>query len=480
MQLNGQIVVFSITIFNDVLGMLIMVLTGGENMELSEIIEMLQQEYPEKIVVDLTEYENEDHQTYKFLYEQLDVTHTQKMNEFGLVISDMQQFTKENAELEEQNRTLKEQLDKMNSSVWQLLDQFKNQVNREIVVSDVKTSRKFDQKIDAKSFMQTISTTPGIYGGKRPSWYTPLKRQLSRENMKRKNVSNTIGTLKNKLLFWKNMKTQSPDKAAAEYDNKRRDNILKLLQEECSNEEKYLKYFLLTPGLDREYLKTLQGAAQINVDANLVIALLEQPNDSYNREIIELYVSEIHKGTEYDLKQELAEELIRGEWCINAKVEGKETVFQLVPIDELNAVKEILCKISDYIDSEANGEVCANLAQIKKRGFMERFSITINSTDIDLFERYRSELGLTKSAFIRYLIAEHKNGVPDFLAFKEVIKQMAELNTYMKEFIINENFETNDKLLLFEKINTLMGVLKSAIDDCAKLAQSSKTDRNKK
>ena len=332
-------------------------------MELSEIIEMLQQEYPEKIVVDLTEYENEDHQTYKFLYEQLDVTHTQKMNEFGLVISDMQQFTKENAELEEQNRTLKEQLDKMNSSVWQLLDQFKNQVNREIVVSDVKTSRKFDQKIDAKSFMQTISTTPGIYGGKRPSWYTPLKRQLSRENMKRKNVSNTIGTLKNKLLFWKNMKTQSPDKAATEYDNKRRDNILKLLQEECSNEEKYLKYFLLTPGLDREYLKTLQGAAQINVDANLVIALLEQPNDSYNREIIELYVSEIHKGTEYDLKQELAEELIRGEWCINAKVEGKETVFQLVPIDELNAVKEILCKISDYIDSEANGEVCANLAQ---------------------------------------------------------------------------------------------------------------------
>lgn len=110
---------------------------------------------------------------------------------------------------------------------------------------------------------------------------------------------------------------------------------------------------------------------------------------------------------------------------------------------------------------------------------MERFSITMNSTDIDLFERYRSELGLTKSAFIRYLIAEHKNGVPDFLAFKEVIKQMAELNTYMKEFIINENFETNDKLLLFEKINALMGVLKSAIDDCAKLAQSSKTDRKK-
>ena len=340
-----------------------MVLTGGEIMELSEIIEVLQREYPEKVVVDLTEYENEDHQTYKFLYEQLNVTHTQKMNEFGLVITDMQQFTKENAELEEQNRTLKEQLDKMNSSVWHLLDQFKNQVNREIVVSDIKTDRKPERRINVDSFVQTISTVPGIYGGKRPSWYTPLKRQLSRENMKQKNVSNTMEILKNKLLFWKNMKTRLPEKAAAEYDNKRRDNILKLLQEECSNEEKYLKYFLLTPGLDREYLKTLQGAAQINVDANLVIALLEQPNDSYNRDIIELYVSEIHKGTEYDLKQELAEELIRGEWSVKAKVNGKETVFQLVPIDELNAVKEMLCKISNYIDTESNGEVCAKLAQ---------------------------------------------------------------------------------------------------------------------
>lgn len=355
--------VFSITILNAILGMLIMVLTGGEIMELSEIIEVLQREYPEKVVVDLTEYENEDHQTYKFLYEQLNVTHTQKMNEFGLVITDLQQFTKENAELEEQNRTLKEQLDKMNSSVWHLLDQFKNQVNREIVVSDIKTDRKPERRINVDSFVQTISTVPGIYGGKRPSWYTPLKRQLSRENMKQKNVSNTMEILKNKLLFWKNMKTRLPEKAAAEYDNKRRDNILKLLQEECSNEEKYLKYFLLTPGLDREYLKTLQGAAQINVDANLVIALLEQPNDSYNRDIIELYVSEIHKGTEYDLKQELAEELIRGEWSVKAKVNGKETVFQLVPIDELNAVKEMLCKISNYIDTESNGEVCAKLAQ---------------------------------------------------------------------------------------------------------------------
>ena len=353
-------------------------------MELSEIVETIHKEYPDKVVVDISEYENEDHQTYKFLYEQLSTTHTQKMNEFGLVISDMQRFAKENADMEEQNKMLQNQLDKMESSAWNLLDQFKNEINREIIVSDVKTDKKVDQNVDVESLAQTISTVPGIYGGKRPSWYTPLKKQLSRENIKNKNVNNTICTLKNVLQFWKKNKSQSPEKTATEYDNKRKSNILELLQEDCSNEEKYLKYFLLTPGLDKEYLKTLQGAAQINIDANLVIALLEQPNDSFNREIIELYVSEIHKGTEYDLKQELAEELIRGEWSISAKVDGKEKTFQLVPIDELNSVKELLNKISDFLGPEANGEVCAKLAQTSLDAF-ETDIVPENKLSVDEF-----------------------------------------------------------------------------------------------
>lgn len=349
--------------------MLVIVLAGGAIMELSEIVELIHQEYPDKVLVDLSEYENEEHQTYKFLYEQLNEIHAQKINELGLVVSDVQKFTKENAELEEQNKLLQDQVNTMKSSAWKLLDKFKAQVDQEIIVSDIRSAPK-NKSIDAESFVNTISSVPGIYGGKRPSWYTPLKNQLSRENVKKKNVGNTIGTLKNKLSFWKglrqigaNHKKQSFDKIATAYDEDRKNSILELLHENCSNEEKYLKYFLLTPGIDQEYLKTLQGAAEINLDANLVIALLEQPSESFNREVIELYVSEIHKGTEYDLKQELAEELVQGKWNIHAKVNGKEEMFQLVPIDELKAVKEMLNKISDHLASEANGELCANLAQ---------------------------------------------------------------------------------------------------------------------
>lgn len=40
-------------------------------MELTEITNILQQEYPDKVIVDLSEYESKEHQTYKYLFEQL-------------------------------------------------------------------------------------------------------------------------------------------------------------------------------------------------------------------------------------------------------------------------------------------------------------------------------------------------------------------------------------------------------------------------
>lgn len=107
---------------------------------------------------------------------------------------------------------------------------------------------------------------------------------------------------------------------------------------------------------------------------------------------------------------------------------------------------------------------------------MERFTVTMNSEDIDLFERRRAELGFSKSAFIRYLIAAHENNIPDFIQHKELIKQMAELNTHMREIVINNQIDTTQKIIISEKIEALNTDVKTLIKNCAKLAQ---TDREK-
>lgn len=77
-------------------------------MELIEIINILQQEYPNKVIVDLSEYESEEHQTYKYLFEQLSQKYAEKLNEVGMLATDQQNYEKEIAELSQKNASLAE------------------------------------------------------------------------------------------------------------------------------------------------------------------------------------------------------------------------------------------------------------------------------------------------------------------------------------------------------------------------------------
>lgn len=334
-------------------------------MNLDEIKTLLQEIDPNKIIVDIDEFEREDHQTYKWLYENLNQNHDQTLAELNSVIFEKQNAEREASELSAHIQELKDTIAALTTSNTELLAMVEKYVKQEIIVTDIATDPPVEEKnkIHPEQFVGSISERPGVYDGKRAGWFIPIKQELSKENVRQKNVAATSDTLKDRLLFWKKHKGKQDSAVMAEYEKNRKNNIIELLQSSCSNQEKYLKYFLLTPGLDRDFAKTLQGASDIGLNANLVIALLEQPNDMYNKEIIEMYISEIHRGTEYNLKQELAEELVKGEWSIVAKINGKSARFQLVPIEELDALKVKIEAIASQLSVSANGEVCANLAQ---------------------------------------------------------------------------------------------------------------------
>jgi hypothetical protein len=306
--------------------------------------------------------ETDDHQSYRYLYEKLREKHDMLTKEYDGLIADYHIKERETAELIQNNELLKSKNELLNKSIKEMTETLKKYMEQGIMVSEVIPTPKIaGDAIDTEWFAGSISSHPGVYGGKRPSWYTPITNELSRSNIKRKNVENTSGILKDKLLFWKMAKGKDKETIKDEYDARRKDNILKLLHSNCSNQEKYLKYFLLTPGLDSEYVKTLQGASDMNLNANLIIALLEQPNDMYNRDIVELYVSEVHKGTEYDIKQELANELVRGEWSIKAVINGEAKRMQLVPIEEFEDLK---FRIDSICGSETDEKVSENECEL--------------------------------------------------------------------------------------------------------------------
>lgn len=94
---------------------------------------------------------------------------------------------------------------------------------------------------------------------------------------------------------------------------------------------------------------------------------------------------------------------------------------------------------------------------------MEKFTVSMYETDVDLFELKRAELGMSKSAFIRLLLAEHDNRVPPFMKYKELINSISELNTSVKELLLLESMTDIDKLHLIEQIKILNETFQKAI-----------------
>lgn len=94
---------------------------------------------------------------------------------------------------------------------------------------------------------------------------------------------------------------------------------------------------------------------------------------------------------------------------------------------------------------------------------MERMTVCMSSNDIDLFERKRSELGMSKSAFIRFLIAEHEKEIPSSIKYKEIIDKLAEANTILNEILISEKFDTSVKILLDEKFKEVSALFKEKL-----------------
>lgn len=83
---------------------------------------------------------------------------------------------------------------------------------------------------------------------------------------------------------------------------------------------------------------------------------------------------------------------------------------------------------------------------------MERFTVTMSVSDIDNFERERAKQGMNKSAFIRFLMAEHENAVPSFLKNKEIVTVVSELNNTIKTLLLQNTLSDADKLKVFEEI----------------------------
>lgn len=360
-------------------------------MELSEIIEALNEVEPDKVIVDISEYESPDKQTYKFLYENLIQKFDELTNEFNALLVDQQNSVRDLADASARIDSQNEEISNLKKLINSKINIFLSNFCKEVVVSDIESFNKNaspeENKISPDCLVDSISSKPAVYKNKRPSFFIPLDTDiLSRENVIDKNKKHTAGILKDRFKFIRKLNKHeiSNQEAADEYDAVRYNNIKELLVSNCSNEEKYLKYILLSPGINKEFIQVIEKASKLNLNANLIISLLEQRTEMFNEEVIELYTSQLYKSNEYNLKQELAEELIKGDWVIYAEVNNKKQLFQLVPIDELKDINNKLDTIIKILSDDTFS--CAESAQENKLDDIQDYYKSENNDLIDLPE----------------------------------------------------------------------------------------------
>ena len=330
-----------------------------EELSLDDIISIVSEQYPDYVVVKASDYEADSKESYKFLYEYTFEELTKCKEDLHNMISDKDNIERDYVELNAAYQKDKKILDSLSVNNESLIAFINQYISSDISVSDVAAVNSTGEKIETMSFHisdpEELSDNPGIYEYKRPSWFTPLQKEMNKQNIVYKNVSNTKNNFVSRLISLKKLNMRDfVRKAAFEYDQERKQNIAKILMSSCSNEEKYFKYILFTPGLSKDFQNILFSASELGLDANVVIELLEQPKESFNKEVIESFVSEVRKGTEYNLKQELAEDLVKGGWYVSVTENGIKKKLQLVPMDEINDIKEKLENISKIFNKSSN------------------------------------------------------------------------------------------------------------------------------
>ena len=107
-----------------------------------------------------------------------------------------------------------------------------------------------------------------------------------------------------------------------------------------TNQEKLMLYAMNSFYTGTRDERLLCYAGQHCINADFFIYIMMDPNVCQNYEETIWFLDQFADASEFRMKLNLARELIEGKWYIKAEYKGKETKFQLVPIEEFNELRE--------------------------------------------------------------------------------------------------------------------------------------------
>ncbi len=107
-----------------------------------------------------------------------------------------------------------------------------------------------------------------------------------------------------------------------------------------TNQEKLMMYAMNSPYHNTNIERLLNYAGNFCMNAEYLITILEDPDTCGTYENTIAFLDQFASPSEFKMKLDFARELIEGKWYIMGEYNGRETKFQLVPIDEFNELRK--------------------------------------------------------------------------------------------------------------------------------------------
>lgn len=109
-----------------------------------------------------------------------------------------------------------------------------------------------------------------------------------------------------------------------------------------TNQEKLALYAFYSDFHGKDMEKLLNYAGDNNINANMLIEILESPGRACSTKNVENMLRQFVKPSLVRAKLDFAKEMLAGNWYIVADYNGHKTRFQLVPVEELNEIRKAL------------------------------------------------------------------------------------------------------------------------------------------
>ena len=330
----------------------------------------------------------------------------QQVLEYQNQITDLKEILKsEKKKQEEQERTilsLNSKIKQINSKLWEQKKIVINSVEQKVLLKDsisIAPITEAGEMALLNEIRPLIHIEPTIIetDGERASFYedSQTDEELSEANHQKRTIRRILTDLllrkrteeiKEEVLTEEPVqeqecKTKIPNKT--NYHKVRRQYYIQSIinSKILTNQEKLALYAFYSDYHGKDMEKLLNFAGDKNINANLLIDLVESAKENGSIANVENMLRQFAKPSLVRAKLDFAKELIAGEWYITAEYNGKPTKFTLVPIDEINLLRkaidlpELQIEQKQIVEEKTKHEPEQEVVSEVKREELDRYSI---------------------------------------------------------------------------------------------------------